>query len=585
MKRRCVPLKADHNLLTPDTHTLLGVRFRPVIQVRSEAVASLSGHLSDSSNSESTVGSTRRRSAASPTRRLRFEDETETEAECRYLERQRQRRQAGKQALGVLVSKPDLNLYVNSGAGLQGPRHIVDRQHGGGTVGEGQCDSCGTVLEGGVNLNLHLHPTPLVPDNAEQSLYWPHLNLRTEPIKETYIGSVTLTDSSRGGGGAQGVPNMQVRRRTNQVELNGNQALHTTELPINPYADPLVTPTIKHTSVLSLATSRPSSSSPPPVTSAGGSQNTRLNGTTPGQSMNQNQEERGIPAAAKPHKELPSGGDTKKSPCVAPTMKNSSSSETAVESQTPPTSESSSEGHVRQPMTVQLHSDLTALPEQFGSRDKLSRLSLRNLFSSVTLSRTRTSSLDRLTIRPRPTAYDSTPCDSTPCGPTPSDPRKSSSLLSVGSPFLQLRKSSSVQSFVSEQKKKKDRSADYRPADERYLQRSLSVEDVGCPGSLRSVGRLLHVRPDGTFLLELSRPQNQTYGFMISRGSKGVYVEDMVDSSIEKLYAGLLAVGDEILEVNGEKVACLTLDQVTHLLTHNSSTTVRVLRHWKSPQR
>ncbi|XP_044217625.1 uncharacterized protein KIAA1614-like [Thunnus albacares] len=227
-----------------------------------------------------------------------------------------------------------------------------------------------------------------------------------------------------------------------------------------------------------------------------------------------------------------------------------------------------------------------ALLALFGSRDKLSRLSLRNLFSSVTLSRTRTSSLDRLTIRPRPTAYDSAPCDSTPCGPAPSDPRKSSSLLSVqGSPFLQLRKSSSVQSFVSEQKKKKDRSADYRPADERYLQRSLSVEDVGCPGSLRSVGRLLHVRPDGTFLLELSRPQNQTYGFMISRGSKGVYVEDMVDSSIEKLYAGLLAVGDEILEVNGEKVACLTLDQVTHLLTHNSSTTIRVLRHWKSPQR
>lgn len=65
--------------------------------------------------------------------------------------------------------------------------------------------------------------------------------------------------------------------------------------------------------------------------------------------------------------------------------------------------------------------------------------------------------------------------------------------------------------------------------------------------------------------------------------SAGVYVEDMVDSSAEKLYAGLLAVGDEILEVNGEKVACLTLEQVTHLLTRNSSTTVRVLRRWKSP--
>ncbi|GLD68676.1 uncharacterized protein AKAME5_001998900 [Lates japonicus] len=35
----------------------------------------------------------------------------------------------------------------------------------------------------------------------------------------------------------------------------------------------------------------------------------------------------------------------------------------------------------------------------------------------------------------------------------------------------------------------------------------------------------------------------------------------MVDSSTEKLYAGLLSIGDEILEVNGEKVACLSLDQ------------------------
>lgn len=59
----------------------------------------------------------------------------------------------------------------------------------------------------------------------------------------------------------------------------------------------------------------------------------------------------------------------------------------------------------------------------------------------------------------------------------------------------------------------------------------------------------------------------------------------MVDSSTEKLYAGLLAVGDEILEVNGEKVACLSLDQVTHLLAQNTSATVRVLRHRRMPPR
>lgn len=67
--------------------------------------------------------------------------------------------------------------------------------------------------------------------------------------------------------------------------------------------------------------------------------------------------------------------------------------------------------------------------------------------------------------------------------------------------------------------------------------------------------------------------------------SVGVYVEEMVDSSTEKLYGGLLAVGDEILEVNGEKVACLSLDQVTHLLSQDPSATVRVLRHWRTPPR
>ncbi|CAK6983113.1 uncharacterized protein KIAA1614-like [Scomber scombrus] len=67
--------------------------------------------------------------------------------------------------------------------------------------------------------------------------------------------------------------------------------------------------------------------------------------------------------------------------------------------------------------------------------------------------------------------------------------------------------------------------------------------------------------------------------------SAGVVVDDMLDRSTEKLYAGLLEVGDEILEVNGEKVASLTLDQVTHLLTNNCSTTFRVLRRCQSALR
>lgn len=57
----------------------------------------------------------------------------------------------------------------------------------------------------------------------------------------------------------------------------------------------------------------------------------------------------------------------------------------------------------------------------------------------------------------------------------------------------------------------------------------------------------------------------------------------MGDSSTEKLYAGLLGVGDELLEVNGEKVAGLSLDLVTRLMTQENIASVRVLRHRMLP--
>ncbi|XP_068578443.1 uncharacterized protein KIAA1614 homolog [Cebidichthys violaceus] len=579
MKRRCVPLRADHELLTPDTHSLSGVRLHPVIQVRFEGVASSLGYPSDSSGSESAVRSLRRRPLVSPTRRLRFEDETETEVESRYLERQRQRRHGGQRWTGVLVSKPNLNQYVN---GRAEAGHVVDRQQRGLTPagGVGQCDSCGTVLGGGVNLNLRLHP----PEDQGRSLHRPRLNLRTEPIRETYIGSVTPGETDRRGGRTMPAANNHVRRTTNQVELNGNQmtipqATPTTDLPINPYAPDQLT---MHTS------NCPYTLSPPPVTSSLMSQGIRLSSTKAEQD----------PLEVKPHIQLRSGAELKeRTPSVEEggldlRMKNSSSSsgrssETTAESQALAKSGSSSDGQVRQPVRAEVHSDDTSFPDCLISRDEPSRLSLRRLFSNVRLSGTRPSSLDRLSSRLHPLESD----------PTLPGSRKSSGLLKktpsvqsliVVSPFLQLRKSSSVESFVLEQKKKKtDRSTDYRPAADQLLQKCLSIEDVSRPSSVRSVGRVLQVCSDGTFLLEVSRPKGQMYGFIISRGrgrpDSGVYVEDMVDSCNKKLYAGLLSVGDEILDVNGEKVACLSLDQVTHLLTQSTSATIRVFRHRQEP--
>uniref|UniRef100_W5MV10 Si:dkey-121a11.3 n=1 Tax=Lepisosteus oculatus TaxID=7918 RepID=W5MV10_LEPOC len=204
--------------------------------------------------------------------------------------------------------------------------------------------------------------------------------------------------------------------------------------------------------------------------------------------------------------------------------------------------------------------------------------------------------MEQLSVSPRHSA-GSPSSSQKPCGQLKKAPSLQS--LRLGSPFTQLRKASSVQSLQSP-KRKADRSSAYmvgepasfspthRSPPFQGLQRALSVEDVGCPSGVRTVGRVAQAFPDGTLLLELSRPANGPFGFLISRGKgrpdSGVYVEEMGDSGTQKLYAGLLGVGDEILEVNGEKVAGLSLEEVTWLMTQHTTTSIRVLRHRRSPQ-
>ena len=50
------------------------------------------------------------------------------------------------------------------------------------------------------------------------------------------------------------------------------------------------------------------------------------------------------------------------------------------------------------------------------------------------------------------------------------------------------------------------------------LQMVLSVEDVSSPSGVRSMRRVAQAFPDGTLLLELSRPPKGPFGFLISRG-------------------------------------------------------------------
>ena len=64
----------------------------------------------------------------------------------------------------------------------------------------------------------------------------------------------------------------------------------------------------------------------------------------------------------------------------------------------------------------------------------------------------------------------------------------------------------------------------------------------------------------------------------------GVYIEQVGGGPGEGQYMGLLGVGDEILEVNGEAVGGLTLDQVTRLMTRDSTASLRILPCRRSPR-
>ncbi|OXB61193.1 hypothetical protein ASZ78_007179 [Callipepla squamata] len=176
-------------------------------------------------------------------------------------------------------------------------------------------------------------------------------------------------------------------------------------------------------------------------------------------------------------------------------------------------------------------------------------------------------------------------------GPVPNGPavKRSPSLQALVSPFRQPQKAASIQSLHS-LLGRAPRASAYLPAqpgdgDRKAAsgpRRSLSVEDIGAPDRLRTVGRVVEVFPDGTSLLQIQRPPHGAFGFQVTSGhgrpDTGVYVEGMADAGTAKLYAGLLGVGDEILQVDGAAVSGLGLARIRELLLRADSLELRVLR-------
>ncbi|XP_067309080.1 uncharacterized protein KIAA1614 [Pseudorasbora parva] len=237
--------------------------------------------------------------------------------------------------------------------------------------------------------------------------------------------------------------------------------------------------------------------------------------------------------------------------------------------------------------------DSLAVSRRTGEREGRPKLSLRRFFSAMGLNSmgklvkgSRSNSMEHLCS---PAArYSSASPSPTHRGLVPLKRTPSLQSLHTESPLAQLRKASSVQSLQSP-KRKFERSTilgelplplSLAP---RELQKEESIDEA-LEDSRGPLGRLVQAFPDRTLLIELIRPaNNRPFGFVISRGKgrpgSGIYVERVGDSATENIYTGLLGVGDEILEVNGEMIAGLTLDQVTRLMTRDSKAMIRILPH------
>ncbi|XP_063740985.1 uncharacterized protein si:ch211-13f8.1 isoform X2 [Eleginops maclovinus] len=235
-----------------------------------------------------------------------------------------------------------------------------------------------------------------------------------------------------------------------------------------------------------------------------------------------------------------------------------------------------------------------------GSRkmDGRPKLFLRRFFSSIGLNSVgrlvkggRSSSMEQLSL-PSASRMVSSASPSPTRRPQPAiRMQRTPSLQTLNTvlPLAQLRKASSVQSL----ERRTERStilgevripyglAPSPDSPQIEFHRALSAEDVLASRIVRPVGRVTQAFPDGTLLLELVRPPNGPFGFVISRGkgrpNTGVYVEKVGDGGVEGPYTGLLGIGDEILQVNGEAVAGLSLDHVTRLMTRESIASLRIM--------
>ncbi|XP_072199877.1 uncharacterized protein KIAA1614 homolog isoform X2 [Excalfactoria chinensis] len=621
MKARTNPLRASHDLLLLPTAAQPrepGGTPRPGVGTR-EAEGPAGGSLSDSSSGESGCREPRRPRGASPSR-VRFEDESARDAEVRYLERLRHRR-----LLGSALERSGGEPRGHPGDGPVKSR-AADIPAGG------KCRACGSLLgaavpaEGspaargrertgpGAAAQPEPKARPLGPGGSPLWILPSRQRIHTEKIKETYIGSVARGDEADSAlestDTSDGCRTDSEEPRPRSPHPRGHR-----EPRARGHRGPR-TPTQKEKGASAAGGS--GTLCPPPAGTAGG-QDGGHSGEAAGSREPPAPSSRPAgpsqpPSTTKTCSQVPCRTSVPASSCPEPDAGSTLSQPKSAGQRRGPCGPvwlpgsplralstnncnnthgqgwgSRSQGpgaqHGDTSRTAKAQHDGNATPgeparapSRKGSGDAASS-GLKRLLCSLShstkqrLGRFRCYSMEQLP------------------GPAPNGPsvKRSPSLQALVSPFRQPQKAASVQSlhnllgraprasaYLLPQPGDGDRKAASGP------RHSLSVEDIGAPDRPRTVGRVVEVFPDGTSLLEIQRPPHGSFGFQVTSGhgrpDTGVYVQEMEDAGTAKLYAGLLAVGDEILQVNGAAVSGLGLPRIRELLLQADSLALRVLR-------
>uniref|UniRef100_A0A8C3GRC1 PDZ domain-containing protein n=1 Tax=Cairina moschata TaxID=8855 RepID=A0A8C3GRC1_CAIMO len=519
------------------------------------------GSLSDSSSGES--GCAPRRPRGPSPSRVRFEDESARDAEVRYLERLRHRRPLGS-ALERASSEAHAQLGDGGGSA---------KAQGGDVPAGGKCRACGSLLgaaqpaesspvargrERGGSGAAQPEPKtrPLGPGGSPLWILPSRQRIHTEKIKETYIGDARRADEADSA--------LESTDTSDSCRTDSEEPAGGSRVPAPPVTS---TSTTKKACSQVPCRKNLASSRRCPEPDAG---------------------------AASPK---PEGAGQRRGPCGpiwlpgSPLRALSTNNCNNTRGQdgrgaggggAPPQPGAEPSGDAAgTPRAQQDGSTAPGEPARAVSRKgsgASASSGLKKLLSSLSqstkqrLGRFRCYSMEQLPAPGRSPGVERSP-----------------SLQSLVSPFCQPRKAASAQSLQALLGKAPRASAyllpQPGPGDRMGAsgpRRSLSVEDIGAPGLPRTVGRVVEVFPDGTSQLELQRPPHGSFGFLLTSGhgrpDTGVYVQEMSDAGTAKLYAGLLGVGDEILQVNGAAVSGLGLARIRELLLRADSLSLRVLR-------